>query len=418
LINKFLKKRNLLLKTKNMIKWPIKNKLSFLGWTFHLFFPNKKNWITNYIKRSFISYKRQKKLCIYPSKKSTQNLKKKIKNFFSLKNTFFTPQQMIKQLNPMILKWSEYFSPNWNQNLLRSNIDYYIFKCYKQWIFKKYSKKSFKTNFNELIMKNSNVNDTLKTNTTQRLSLKANSIFQLRSLKSHKINTFLGKIKLNTNLTKTIFFFNPKIYILKRIHLFSAKNNYRSKLLIKQKFKCLYCRNELLEWDEIKSWLKENTNKYSIIKDDRKTQKEKINNFSLKSKYEKNFKISKYHIDSILPETLIDKLLVNVNLNTKILIHNGCRKIKKFIDEKLLFSNNLMIKRQLKKNIKFNITNNTFLDYLTLKLILNNRYKMQIYLNYVFKIYGKKYFKLTQQLLEIIKKICNLKLKSLSCNKV
>jgi hypothetical protein len=120
-INKFLKKRNLTLKKTKRIKWSLGNKLNFLGWTFHWIIPNKKNWITNFTKKISINSKR--KLYVYPNKKNTQNVKLKIKNLLSLKNTSLTPQQIIKKLNSIILKWNNYFSLNLNQNLLGTNLD-------------------------------------------------------------------------------------------------------------------------------------------------------------------------------------------------------------------------------------------------------------------------------------------------------
>jgi hypothetical protein len=59
----------------------------------------------------------------------------------------------------------------------------------------------------------------------------------------------------------------------------------------------------------------------------------------------------------------------------------------------------------------------TIIDLLSLKLILNSN-TIRIYLNYILEIYGKKHFRLTQKLITILKKICKIKLKIFSKNKV
>jgi retron-type reverse transcriptase len=144
-IETFLKERGLTLNVEKpqIIKWTMGKKLNFLGWTFHLISPNKVNWLTDLPKSISTRLKDRTKLFMYPSRESTKSFKTRIKNLLNLKNTNYTPQQMIKKLNPIIWGWSNYFLPSPNQYGLRSYLDHYIFKRCKQWIFKKYTKKRF-----------------------------------------------------------------------------------------------------------------------------------------------------------------------------------------------------------------------------------------------------------------------------------
>ena len=413
-INKFLKKRNLTLKKTKITEWSIKKKLNFLGWTFHFIYPNKRNWLTNLTKKTATKFKNQSKLYTYPSKKNTKNFKTEIKKLLSIKNSSLTPQQISKQLNSIVLSWSNYFLPSLNQRLLRSNLDYYILKRYKQWIFKKYSRKGFITAIKKLLITNKNLKPNVWNNTIKIKPKNPSVIFQIRSLKALQINISIWKIKPASKLTKLSFFIDPKAYLLRVLQLFSFKKDSEAALLIKQNFKCLYCKSDLLEWNKINPLLKEYTNDFAFLKENRTNDDSK----SLKpgqqfKEYNKMFESQKILIDYILPPALTNPVLKSDTLsNNKMLIHNECYKIKKIVDEKLLLSNFLIIQKKLKKNFTFTISNKTFIELLALKLILNNDYKITTYLNYILEIYGKKHFKLNQRFITIIKKICKTKLKT------
>jgi len=103
-IETFLKKRGLALNVEKtrIIKWTMGKKLNFLGWTFHLISPNKVNWLTDLPKSLSTRLKDRTKLYVYPSRESTKSFKNDVKDLLSLRNTNFTPQQIIKKLNPII----------------------------------------------------------------------------------------------------------------------------------------------------------------------------------------------------------------------------------------------------------------------------------------------------------------------------
>jgi hypothetical protein len=164
---------------------------------------------------------------------------------------------------------------------------------------------------------------------TMKIRLKKpDTTFQVKSLKYLQINIPLWKIKLNNKLTKLSYLIDPKIHPSRKIKFFCKKKECKTKLLLKQNFKCSYCNNQLLEWSKIDFLLHKYTEGFDIIEND-KTNKF----FKLKQKSKKDCEIlhsNKIFIDAIISSVLTNQILMNDTLSkSKILIHNKCYRIKK-----------------------------------------------------------------------------------------
>ena len=258
-IETFLKERGLTLNAEKtqIIKWTMGKKLNFLGWTFHLISPNKVNWLTDLPKSISTRLKDRTKLYMYPSRESTKSFKTRIKDLLSLKNANYTPQQMIKKLNPIIWGWSNYFLPSPNQYRLRSYLDHYIFKRCKQWVFKKYTKKGYISATQKLLMIDQ-TKDHKKTNKWKRSievsSNSLNQILKVKSFRDSKVNIPMWQVKSSNKLKQLSIFLNLKPYLTRASHFSALKGNTRAILLNTQKFKCTYCKNKLIEFDSLHRW--------------------------------------------------------------------------------------------------------------------------------------------------------------------
>ena len=258
-VEKFLEERGLTLNEEKtqIIKWTMGKKLNFLGWTFHLISPNKVNWLTDLPKSVSTRLKDRTKLYIYPSVESTKNFRTKVKNLLSLKNAYLTPQQIIKKLNPIIWGWSNYFLPSPNQYSLRSHLDYYIFLKCKQWVFKKYTRKSFVSSTQKLLLVDqttSNKKSNIWKRSMEVSSQSSNQILKVKILRDLQVNIPAWQIKPSDELKQLSMFINPKPYFMRASRLSVLKGDTKTILLNKQEFKCAYGHNELMEFDKAKEW--------------------------------------------------------------------------------------------------------------------------------------------------------------------
>jgi retron-type reverse transcriptase len=416
-IEKFLEERGLALneeKTK-LIKWTMGKKLDFLGWTFHLISPNKVNWLTDLPKSISRRLKDRTKLYIYPSVKNTKNFRAKIKNLLCLKNTNLTPQKMIKNLNPIIWGWSNYYLPSPNQYRLRSYLDHYIFYRCKQWIFKKYTRKGYVSAVRRLLMVDqTDPNIKKKSNIWKRSmevkSSNSNQILKVKVLRDAQMNVPLWQIKPSTELKQLSMFVNPKPYLIRASRLSALKGDTRAILLDRQEFKCAYCKNKLLEFDNLNKWSTECDN----IFDNSNTifSKEIMNKhatINLFGKYTGSFWYHEIHVDHIIPKTLSSnvksiKILLDDNTN-KVAVHKECHKLKTAMDKKLLISKFQNAKRKLRKELKPIISDNNQkvnVDLKAMETIILNNGPINNYLEYVGEIYGNTHLKSSRALINKI----------------
>jgi retron-type reverse transcriptase len=424
-IETFLKKRGLTLNVEKtrIIKWTMGKKLNFLGWTFHLISPNKVNWLTDLPKSISTRLKDRTKLYVYPSRESTKSFKNDVKDLLSLRNTNFTPQQIIKKLNPTIWGWSNYFLPSPNQYALRSYLDHYIFKRCKQWIFKKYTRKGFLPAVRKLLMTNQIKIHKKKTN-KWKCSMENNSnsskqILKVKLLKDSLVNIPMWQIKPSNELKQLSMFLNPEPYLKRAVRISSLKGDARAILLEKQNFKCAYCKNKLIEFNTLHKWSIECDSILESFNFKNTISENPINKYSTINLFDKitssNW-YNKMHIDHVIPKTLAGsikscKALMDDNSN-KVIIHHECHKLKTIVDHKLFISELRNIKKELKKKFK-NIDDNnerkSIVDLHAMENLLRNKDFINNYLKYIKEIYGetkvKSSYALIKRLLEIIKKI-------------
>lgn len=137
-IKEFLKIRGLKLSKEIITQWKLGSKIDFLGWTIHLIKPTKVNFITkSKYADKLIDYKGT---YIYPSKKSTEILKAKIKNLTSLTNSRKSVDEIIKSITLIIIDWSNYFIAKPKQTVIRQNLDWFILNRFKKFLRIKYGK--------------------------------------------------------------------------------------------------------------------------------------------------------------------------------------------------------------------------------------------------------------------------------------
>jgi len=429
-IEKFLEERGLTLNKEKtqIIKWTLGKKLNFLGWTFHLISPNKVNWLTDLPKSVSTRLKNRTKLYVYPSVKSTKNFRTKVKNLLSLKNAYLTPQQIIKKLNPIIWGWSNYFLPSPNQYSLRSYLDHYIFLKCKQWIFKKYTRKGFVSATQKLLLVDQtafNKKSNIWKRSMEVSSQSSNQILKVKVLRDLQVNIPTWQIKPSNELKQLSMFINPRPYLIRASRLSALKGDTRAILLNKQEFKCAYCHNKLIEFDNLNKWSTEcdntinNSNELAFIKDNLTSTfyEGKHSSTNLFNKAIGKAWYYNMHVDHIIPKTLAGgvkscKILLD-NDNNKVILHHECHKLKTAMDNKLLIFNLRNIKKNLRKKFRSIDKNKTSkentinhsIDLKATETILENKFIIGNYLKYINNIYGDKYFKSSNALIKKIQGI-------------
>jgi hypothetical protein len=127
-----------------IIKWSFNSKFNFLGWSYHFLIPKHTSRIVRVPKNKVGKLSNWAGIYMYPSFFSIKKLKQKVKILTSLRNSWITLEILIKLIRFFILRWSSYFSLGFNQGRLRAQLDWYIFKRVKRFIFKKYGHKYLK----------------------------------------------------------------------------------------------------------------------------------------------------------------------------------------------------------------------------------------------------------------------------------
>jgi len=174
-------------------------------------------------------------------------------------------------------------------------------------------------------------------------SSNSNQILKVKVLRDAQMNVPLWQIKPSTELKQLSMFVNPKPYLIRASRLSALKGDTRAILLDRQEFKCAYCKNKLLEFDNLNKWSTECDN----IFDNSNTifSKEIMNKhatINLFGKYTGSFWYHEIHVDHIIPKTLSSnvksiKILLDDNTN-KVAVHKECHKLKTAMDKKLLIS--------------------------------------------------------------------------------
>lgn len=214
-------------------------------------------------------------------------------------------------------------------------------------------------------------------------------------------------------------FINPKPYLIRASRFSALKGDTRAILLNKQEFKCTYCKNKLIEFDNLTKWsiecddiIKNSINNLNITLDEGI-----INKYSTINLIDKQIDSTWYHgihIDHVIPKSLagsvkLCKILLDNN-NNKMAIHNECHKLKTVMDQKLLISELQKIKKELRKKPSFrgdSVAQKKFVDMKAVKIITEDKSRINNYLKYINDIYGDRCLKESRALINRIKRIMN-----------
>lgn len=206
-------------------------KVDFLGWTHHNFIPKTVNWMIRTAPRTYTNRYDYVGLFTYPTKESINRFRRNIQNITSYSNTFKKDQRIIQELRSIILGWSNYYSPASRLGRLITNLDWYINRCFKRWVYKKYQRGFFK-NYSRLFM-DSKVKFKLSPGLTSKTD--KNNIFtipRLWKLNSPGAWTVMHPIK---ELLRFSFITNPVPYIKRALQISTLRGDVKGKLLVKQK---------------------------------------------------------------------------------------------------------------------------------------------------------------------------------------
>lgn len=226
----------------------------------------------------------------------------------------------------------------------------------------------------------------------------------------------MWQIKPSNDLKQLSMFLNPKLYLERAVRISSLKGDTRAILLEKQKFKCAYCKNKLIEFNTLQKWSVEYDDILENFNvDSESTLNNKLTTINLLDKITSSNWYSKMHVDHVIPKTLAGsiascKIQLDANSN-KVIIHHECHKLKTKVDYKLFISELRNIKKELKKEFKDiydSKDKKSIVDLRAMEKILENKDFINNYLKSIAKIYGQTKAKsshaLIKKLLGIIKK--------------
>jgi retron-type reverse transcriptase len=366
------------------IEWKMGAKINFLSWTHHLIVPKKINWM---IRRAPYTYGNRFDfigLMTYPSRDNTTKFRKKIKAITSIQNNKLSDYKLIQTIRWIVLGWSNYFSPSPRIGRLRTNLDWYITRCVKRWIFKKYSRAFFK-NYQRLFM---NPDGTFKE--TIGLSDRANnkefSIPLLWKLNSPGAWTIMHPTK---ELINNSFLTNPIPYIKRALLISELRGDVKGKLLKRQNNICPICNNALVNWDELA--ILDTYSGSNVI--------DSLNNDEVSNIVKIKFTIDwtyNLQLDHTIPKGLWTKqpelfAIFNSfdNLN---LVHLLCHKDKSKVDKSILKSMRLIEKWILPYKTKKNNKDEDLIlgRSLAIILLLNTNYIKEKFKERKYKIISNK----------------------------
>lgn len=142
----FLKKRGFVLSNKKtkIIQYNLNAKISFLSWTFHYFMLKKLSCAIKSNKKLLSKFNNLFNLYVYPSNTAIFKLKCRIKQITKHLNSWKKKKKIIKAINSVLNKWSNYFFLVFKQSFIQLAINLYLFNRIKRYIFKKYKSSYFK----------------------------------------------------------------------------------------------------------------------------------------------------------------------------------------------------------------------------------------------------------------------------------
>jgi retron-type reverse transcriptase len=269
-ISEFLKPRGLTLspeKTK-IIPWKMSQSVDFLGWTHHLIYPKKVNWLIGTSKHRAGKIIDWIGTYTYPSADSTQKFREKIKNMTANTSNHKSLYEVFKEINLLIRGWSNYFSPAPHQIQLRRHLDVYVWKRLRKFVMNKYQHSFhdiFINHFTRIVEKDctkaffhhkSNthrvwLNSPTISNEKEKGILRKTSldVLNLTKLNSSSMWRYLVPVK---ELTLNSMLVNPTAYIKRALLIEKYRKDIQSTLLFKQEHNCPICDKTLIKWSKLK----------------------------------------------------------------------------------------------------------------------------------------------------------------------
>jgi RNA-directed DNA polymerase len=236
----FLIKRGLWLNQEKteIITWNMGKRFDFLGWTFHLIKPTKVNWIIKEKKSIRGILNDWKGLYVYPSNNSTSRLRKGIKEITSIRQTHKDIGNIVLELSYLIRGWSNYFLGG-KQMSLRANIDNYINKRTRMFLWKKYGA----SKYGFVLSKYRKIEGKWAPLHVKYLSGKKLIVPEL-----HKLNKEIPWIflEVSNELIKNSFYVNKESYFLRKVLLSKLNKEIHGVLYYKQKGICPICKTLLM----------------------------------------------------------------------------------------------------------------------------------------------------------------------------
>jgi len=368
-VRDFLKERGLEIseeKTKT-ISWKMGAKLNFLSWTHNLIWPRKPFWLIIKDQRIRGKLSDWRGTYSYPSVKATKNLRKEIVELTNRGNVSCSDSDIIKKLNSLTRGWLNYYTPCPNLRQLLRNLDIFLLKRFKQFLFKKYGNSYFKYYLNYFtydtyenwklnkrkitkFRKNPMISSTAKNNRIKVLPLKLfTDLYNGGVIWAHYFPTI--DMLRNSLLT------HPEPFIKRAINVASSREDTRAKLLVIQKLTCPLCNKPLIDWQNILRWdidpggLFDNLSEYNLGRDilkfieckedeDNKFKQSKFNKKGgssvrniLDNKNKNWFKdLEKDHkIPKIITTSKEQHLKILNDINNLQLVHKNCHSLKSIL---------------------------------------------------------------------------------------
>jgi retron-type reverse transcriptase len=380
-LNSFLKDRGLSLsETKTrIIPWKMGNSLNYLGWTFMLIRPNRVMWMIKTKRALAGKLNDWTGMYCFPSRKSTKNLRNNVKSITSMKNTYKSVSIISQELSLLIRGWSNYFSPGGKQTLLRANLDMYIDKRCRMFLFRKYGSGKIAWAVNHFCRFNGKY---IGLHVKNQNGLP--STFKVPFLYKIGVDAPWSLIKPDAELIKTSAIINPLPYIKRKILLDYLGKKDHGLLFKNQKGICPIClknlqmymeNDENLLLDEDQSYLGPSHRKDWLLK-----------NMNNEWNYLQNSYIGLV-IDHMIPISISMNISILYkildNISNKQLIHSYCHKIKTKEDKIKIkkfkqiireYSNENSLKSidNFKKAIVNENVEKMFEEYASYKLLIKN----------------------------------------------
>lgn len=412
-IRRFLGERGLTLseeKTRT-IKMTMGSKLNFLGWTFHMLSPRKPNWLTNLPRSVSTRLKDRTKLYVYPSTKNTAKLRDTIKEVTSLKNTRIQPQDLIRQINPIIWGWSNYFNPGPNQYALRSNLDHYVYKKCMQWCHKKFGSKAYAAVIKSLFLEETT--GKWRKSMTVKAS-DSNTTLSVKSFRELSAPAQLFMFKPDNKLKEMSMLINPEPYILRALRITANKQDVRSTIILGQNLTCSICNKPLLNLNDLSLLSKshEGIITSDSVPDYHDDEREFTLSTNLLIKHHGRSWHKGIQIDHLIPQALTKDVagfaLLDSNLN-QTACHTDCHKLKTKIDQAYILPKWRSEKKANKlSNTEGNqIPQTSLASHVALKKLFNDKETINGYVEQLNLLYSDKYMVRIRKIIRLINKYLN-----------